>query len=99
MKKRAKGTNFDRSHLFTIKRMAGLIRKSTGLKHNIALNIAAMSCGYRHYQHARGVPSWRMMFPGLPKSMFLDDGSELANSAFLLALKRHSVNPIYRSMP
>lgn len=61
------------SQLLAIKRLARDIKKSSGLKHHIALNIAAMNFGFRSYKQARITPNSRFLFPGLPHTIVLDD--------------------------
>lgn len=72
MKRKPKSAGYGHNQLASIKLLAHEIKKTTGFKHCIALNMASRRFGFKSYNQARTAASSTGPLPGFPRAICVD---------------------------
>lgn len=86
MKRKPKSARCGHSQLASIKMLAHEIKKTSGLKHYKALNMAARQFGFQNYYQARSTASPMYQFPALAHKVVLDYARDFQPVAVLRRL-------------
>lgn len=86
MKRKPKSARRSHIQLASIKMLALEIKRTSGFKHCIALNIAARQLGFQNYYQARSTASPMHQFPALAHRVVLDAARDFQPVAVLRRL-------------
>lgn len=90
MKTKPKGARYGHHQLASIKLLAREIKANTGVKHCIALCMAAKRYGFQSYVQARAAASPMGQFPDLAHKIIMDNARYFQSTAVLRQLVTRS---------